>query len=77
LNATTWQGGEARLGFGDVPCDLNLSPTGNLTEAAANLFEFLHQLDAMGRDQIAVSPIPQTGLGLAINDRLSRAAADR
>lgn len=77
LNATTWQVGEARLGFGDVPCDLNLSPTGNLTEAAANLFEFLHQLDAMGRDQIAVSPIPQTGLGSAINDRLSRAAADR
>ncbi|MFY0624531.1 MAG: translation factor Sua5, partial [Pelagimonas sp.] len=77
LNATDWQEGEARLGFGDVACDLNLSATGDLREAAANLFEFMHQLDATGQDQIAVSPIPDAGLGLAINDRLSRAAAGR
>ncbi|MFY0624519.1 MAG: threonylcarbamoyl-AMP synthase [Pelagimonas sp.] len=77
LNATDWQEGEARLGFGDVACDLNLSATGDLREAAANLFEFMHQLDATGQDQIAISPIPKEGLGVAINDRLSRAAADQ
>ncbi|WGW04821.1 L-threonylcarbamoyladenylate synthase [Tropicibacter oceani] len=77
LNATDWNDGEARLGFGDVACDLNLSATGDLTEAAANLFEFLHSLDATGAETIAVSPIPHVGLGVAINDRLSRAAAER
>ena len=55
---------------------LNLSPSGDLTEAAANLFEHLHQLDAMGQP-IAVAPIPDHGLGKAINDRLRRAAAPR
>ncbi|WP_425098171.1 L-threonylcarbamoyladenylate synthase [Tropicibacter sp. S64] len=77
LNAVDWQASEARLGFGDVSCDLNLSETGNLTEAAANLFEYLHRLDATGAQTIAVSPIPHLGLGVAINDRLSRAAAER
>jgi L-threonylcarbamoyladenylate synthase len=57
---------------------MNLSPTGDLTEAAANLFAMLRALDiqAAGR-VIAVSPIPMTGLGEAINDRLKRAAAPR
>ncbi|MEQ9674856.1 MAG: Sua5 family C-terminal domain-containing protein, partial [Roseovarius indicus] len=59
-----------------VACDLNLSPSGDLTEAAANLFAHLHALDAKGAP-IAVSPIPETGLGRAINDRLRRAAAPR
>ncbi|MCT4555968.1 MAG: L-threonylcarbamoyladenylate synthase [Pelagimonas sp.] len=77
LNAVDWEEGEARLGFGDVDCDLNLSPTEDLTEAAANLFEFLHQLDSGDAPVIAVSPIPHLGLGVAINDRLSRAAAER
>ncbi|MCT4610876.1 MAG: L-threonylcarbamoyladenylate synthase [Pelagimonas sp.] len=77
LNATEWADGEARLGFGDVECDLNLSPTEDLIEAAANLFAFMHSLDASGAKTIAVSPIPHDGLGVAINDRLSRAAADR
>lgn len=77
LNAENWNTDEARLGFGDIECDLNLSPKRDLTEAAANLFEFLHRLDAMNRPTIAVSPIPDTGLGIAINDRLNRAAADR
>lgn len=77
LNASTWQPGEARLGFGPVDCDRNLSPSADLTEAAANLFEYLHQLDALGADTIAVSPIPNHGMGIAINDRLGRAAADR
>ena len=55
---------------------LNLSPDGDLTEAAANLFAHLRALDRPANARIAVMPIPQTGLGLAINDRLRRAAAD-
>ncbi|WP_238368757.1 L-threonylcarbamoyladenylate synthase [Mesobacterium pallidum] len=77
LNATEWQEGELRLGFGAVDSDLNLSPSGDLVEAAANLFGHLHRLDAMEGERIAVSPIPDTGLGQAINDRLRRAAAPR
>ena len=53
----------------------NLSPRGDLREAAANLFRMLHELDALGVETIAVMPIPQEGLGEAINDRLRRAAA--
>jgi L-threonylcarbamoyladenylate synthase len=77
LNATTALPGEVMLGFGHVACDLNLSPNADLTEAAANLFACLHRLDAMGATRIAVSPIPDHGLGRAINDRLRRAAAPR
>jgi L-threonylcarbamoyladenylate synthase len=77
LNADHFEAGELRLGFGDVACDLNLSPSGDLVEAAANLFHHLHALDVMEGDKIAVSPIPSTGLGQAINDRLGRAAAPR
>ncbi len=77
LNADTRREGELLLGFGPVACDLNLSDTGDLREAAANLFHHLHALDARGAAVIAVSPIPGTGLGVAINDRLSRAAAPR
>lgn len=77
LNATEWFAGELRLGFGRVDCDLNLSQKGDLVEAAANLFHHLHALDARGSEKIAVSPIPKTGLGAAINDRLERAAAPR
>lgn len=77
LNAETFETGELRLGFGNVDCDLNLSPAGNLVEAAANLFHHLHALDKMAGETIAVSPIPFEGLGLAINDRLNRAAAPR
>jgi L-threonylcarbamoyladenylate synthase len=69
--------GELRLGFGGQGGDLNLSPGGSLTEAAANLFAMLHQLDAAGPAAIAVAPIPETGLGEAINDRLRRAATPR
>ncbi len=76
LNAQQAQEGEVLLGFGPGACDLNLSPTGDLTEAAAKLFDHLHRLDATGAP-IAVRPIPNTGLGLAINDRLARAAAPR
>ncbi len=77
LNATERQPDEVMLGFGPVDADLNLSPAGDLVEAAARLFDCLHQLDAMGAKQIAVTPIPDHGLGRAINDRLRRAAAPR
>ncbi len=77
LNAETKKAGELKLGFGpDDQADLNLSPTGDLVEAAANLFTHLHTLDAKGAP-IAVAPIPNKGLGIAINDRLKRAAAPR
>jgi L-threonylcarbamoyladenylate synthase len=77
LNAAGAEPGEVMLGFGPVACDLNLSKAGDLTEAAANLYACLHRLDAMGADRIAVSPVPEAGLGRAINDRLRRAAAPR
>jgi L-threonylcarbamoyladenylate synthase len=77
LNATAAAPGEVLLGFGPMACDLNLSPGAALTEAAANLFPHLHSLDAQGARTIAVAPIPDTGLGRAINDRLRRAAAPR
>lgn len=77
LNALYAKEGEVLLGFGPVQADLNLSVAGDLTEAAASLFACLHALDAMGATAIAVSPIPDHGLGRAINDRLRRAAAPR
>jgi L-threonylcarbamoyladenylate synthase len=75
LNAITAEPDEWLIGFGDVAGDATLSANGSLTEAAANLFDRLHQADATPRASIAVAPIPNQGLGLAINDRLSRAAA--
>ena len=73
---------DAYLAFGQTrgveqPLMLNLSPDGDLTEAAANLFAYLHQLDAAHPTRISVAPIPHVGLGIAINDRLTRAAAPR
>lgn len=69
--------GEAFLAFGSAtagPAVFNLSPAGDLAEAAANLFAFLRAADALAPAAIAVAPIPQDGLGEAINDRLRRAA---
>ncbi|UWQ11263.1 threonylcarbamoyl-AMP synthase [Aliiroseovarius crassostreae] len=77
LNAETLSPGERLLGFGPVDAAYNLSASGDLVEAAANLFAMLHRLDAEGDAPIAVSPIPDHGLGRAINDRLRRAAAPR
>ena len=77
LNATSAREGEVMLGFGKVDGAMNLSPSGDLKEAAANLFAMLHALDATGAAAIAVAPIPDEGLGAAINDRLNRAAAPR
>lgn len=76
LNATSARPGEVLLGFGPVEGDLTLSATGDLTEAAATLFQHLHRLDQTGKP-IAVAQIPDHGLGRAINDRLHRAAAPR
>jgi L-threonylcarbamoyladenylate synthase len=79
LNATSVAAGEALLAFGSKPlkgaaATLNLSPRGNVTEAAAHLFAMLHDLDHPDYDGIAVMPVPDDGLGVAINDRLRRAA---
>jgi L-threonylcarbamoyladenylate synthase len=57
--------------------DLTLSPAGDPVEAAARLFAVLHALDAGGDGPVAVAPVPEAGLGRAINDRLRRAAAPR
>lgn len=80
LEASTVGADEGLLAFGpNAPqgamLTYNLSPTGDLGEAAANLFAQMRLLDRPGIGRIAVMPIPQTGLGLAINDRLRRAAA--
>lgn len=81
LNATSPLEGEAYLAFGSTHYKgnhiLNLSPSGNLTEAAANLFKMLRILDKPSFTRISVGPIPNTGLGVALNDRLQRAAAPR
>jgi L-threonylcarbamoyladenylate synthase len=78
LNVTEPEEGEILLGFGSqAPEGPNLSAAGDLTEAAANLFRMLHDLDGDDGGGIAVMPIREAGLGLAINDRLRRAAADR
>ncbi len=79
LDAREVRDGEALLAFGpQVPphtgAMINLSATGDLAEAAANLFSALRRLDATGATAIAVMPIPEDGLGEAINDRLRRAA---
>ena len=76
LNANQAHAGEVMLGFGPMQSDLNLSIGGDLIEAAAHLFGHLHALDARNKP-IAVAPIPDIGLGRAINDRLKRAAAPR
>ena len=77
LNAIDATADEFLIGFGRVDGDLNLSPSGDLLEAAARLFDLLHQADASAKSRIAVAPIPEQGLGAAINDRLKRAAAPR
>lgn len=85
LNADRLEPGEALLAFGPRAISgietasevMNLSPRGDLNEAAANLFGYLRALDAKGARAIAVMPVPHQGLGEAINDRLRRAAAGR
>ena len=77
INAKAPEAGEAYLAFGewpDSPRVFNLSPSGDLAEAAANLFAYLRAADRIRPSAIAVAPIPEDGLGEAINDRLRRAA---
>ena len=75
INAIDARDGEARLGFGEGEATLNLSAGGDLREAAANLFAMMRRLDDPARFiAIAVAPIPDQGVGVAINDRLRRAA---
>jgi len=77
LNATEARAGEWLIGFGPVAGDASLSRAGDLVEAAARLFDLLHEADMQDRPAIAIAPVPEDGLGLAINDRLKRAAAPR
>jgi L-threonylcarbamoyladenylate synthase len=63
------------IGFGRMFGEVSLSPSGDLAEAAARLFDLLHQAEASAKPRIAVAPVPGQGLGAAINDRLRRAAA--
>ena len=77
INAQQKYDNEFLIGFGNVAnADLNLSPSGNLREAAANLFAYMRMADEQcGNKTLAISPIPITGLGLAINDRIKRASS--
>jgi L-threonylcarbamoyladenylate synthase len=75
LNVTAPAPDQFYIGFGARTCQRNLSEQGDLVEAAANLFAALHEADAGPLPRIAVAPIPLVGLGIAINDRLCRAAA--
>jgi L-threonylcarbamoyladenylate synthase len=75
LNADAAENDEFLIGLGSIDGDANLSPSGDLVEAAARLFDLLHLADASETSRIAVAPVPPQGLGAAINDRLSRAAA--
>ena len=77
MGAAVAEPGEFHIGFGPVAGDVTLSARGDLAEAAAKLFDLLHVAQASGRAGIAVAPVPMTGLGLAINDRLRRAAAPK
>jgi L-threonylcarbamoyladenylate synthase len=75
INATEPADDEFLIGFGKVEGDSTLSSSGDLVEAGARLFDHLHQADASPKPRIAVAPVPDEGLGAAINDRLRRAAA--
>jgi L-threonylcarbamoyladenylate synthase len=77
LLATAAEDGEYLIGFGAIQGDSSLSASGDLVEAASRLFDLLHQADASPSAKIAVAPVPEEGLGAAINDRLRRAAAGR
>ena len=77
LRANSAQADEFLIGFGAIEGDASLSPSGDLVEAAARLFDLLHEADGSDMARIAVAFVPDEGLGAAINDRLRRAASDR
>jgi L-threonylcarbamoyladenylate synthase len=66
---------EFLIGFAEVAGDATLSAKADLIEAASNLFELLHRADQSAKPRIAVAPVPSSGIGVAINDRLRRAAS--
>jgi L-threonylcarbamoyladenylate synthase len=74
LNAIRAEPGEWHIGFGAMEGNDNLSASGDLAQAAANLFDALHRADASAALSISVAPIPHEGIGVAINDRLQRAS---
>jgi L-threonylcarbamoyladenylate synthase len=74
LNAIQPEPGEWHIGFGAIEGNDNLSASGDLAQAAANLFDALHRADASAALSISVAPIPHEGIGVAINDRLQRAS---
>jgi len=75
LGAVAPEPGEFHIGFGEVQGDYNLSPSGDLAQAAARLYSALHVAAESSKPAIAVAIVPETGIGSAINDRLRRAAA--
>lgn len=75
LNSSSTANDEFLIGFGPVAGDVSLSPSGDLAEAAARLYACLHHAAAARQPRIAVAPVPDSGIGAAINDRLARAAA--
>ena len=77
LKASEAEADEYLIGFGPITGDVSLSASGDLIEAAARLFDLLHIADASDKPRIAVAPVPDSGPGAAINDRLRRAAAPR
>jgi len=77
LNVVDARDEEFLIGFGDIAGDVTLSSSGNPIEAAARLFDLLHQADASPSAGIAIAPIPGNGIAAAIRDRLQRAAAPR
>jgi L-threonylcarbamoyladenylate synthase len=77
LGATEAEADEYLIGFGEVAGKANLSASGDLVEACSRLFDLLHVADSSDSPRIAVAPVPDEGLGAAINDRLRRAAAPR
>jgi len=77
LDATAAEDGEYLIGFGAVTGDVSLSESGDAVEAAARLFDLLHEADAAPQPRIAIAPVPGNGIAAAIRDRLKRAAAPR
>ncbi|BDI59790.1 L-threonylcarbamoyladenylate synthase [Qipengyuania nanhaisediminis] len=75
LGANDCAHGEFKIGFGPVDGDCNLSASGDLNEAAARLYDCLHDAAASDAEAICIAPIPETAIGRAINDRLRRAAS--
>ncbi len=73
MNSIEKNNGEILIGFGEMDCNFNLSKTSNLAQAAANLYKHLRAADELSPKAIKIAPIPAIGIGIAINDRLSRA----